>query len=577
MKNLFLDNFYYNVDEVRRYTLYASFTRNKDRIEELSDKFYELSGITKEDVEKYGKIDIDLEVAHKDNKIFLNFTTNYNNYISRIICINRDDVYDMDSDLRREYIKLITKWRDLLLFMNEAPFDFFNGLSLYPERDRCNLKRDMYEVLYLLSDESRRLNDILKNKLFIHRLPKENQKKVKFSVIVKNTGFDREMEYEGKKYLGLSHITEHLLYSKDDDKPISDDFKNHIFSNAYTSEFYTEYFHTTSTLLDSGYSFLENSKLLVENIFRKDISSELFDIEKKVVIDEISNLKEASYPFMIENSHKRLFFNNLPYYSLSDINEVQKDYTLEDVKRLINDKYNSSNIEFHIEGDIDSLPNDYKKVLSELYLKYVPMVEDKEMEKFDFKSIDKVFKDSDIIKLDILKNLEFYNFKDNMNSISFKYKSSGMNTMDEILSLVLQYLLDNKFNYIRKVLNKYDYVNNIFGRFTDVNDVNFLDENPTLSVYILDIDEDKLFNIKDELIKFINEFIESTKDSQEGIDKIMNHLLINTYERGSVDYGSLSDPKELYNRIDNVIVDYDLLKDTIGNIEFKGIIRYENK
>ena len=385
------------------------------------------------------------------------------------------------------------------------------------------------------------------------------------------------MEYEGKKYLGLSHITEHLLYSKDDDKPISDDFKNHIFSNAYTSEFYTEYFHTTSTLLDNGYSFLENSKLLVENIFRKDISSELFDIEKKVVIDEISNLKEASYPFMIENSHKRLFFNNLPYYSLSDINEVQKDYTLEDVKRLINDKYNSSNIEFHIEGDIDSLPNDYKKVLSELYLKYVPMVEDKEIEKFDFKSIDKVFKDSDIIKLDIPKNLEFYNFKDNMNSISFKYKSSGMNTMDEILSLVLQYLLDNKFNYIRKVLNKYDYVNNIFGRFTDVNDVNFLDENPTLSVYILDIDEDKLFNIKDELIKFINEFIESTKDSQDGIDKIMNHLLINTYEKGSVDYGSLSDPKELYNRIDNVIVDYDLLKDTIGNIEFKGIIRYENK
>lgn len=253
----------------------------KKRIEKISDKFYELTGITKEDVKKYSRIDVDLEVAYKDKKIYLNLNANYNDYISQIICIDRDTVDNMDDNIRKEYIKVITKWRDLLLMMDEEPFDYFKNLSSYPDRDRYNLKRDMYEVLYLLSDESRRLNDILKNKLFIHRLPKENQKKVKFSVIVKNTGFDREMEYEGKKYLGLSHITEHLLYSKDDDKPISDDFKNHIFSNAYTSEFYTEYFHTTSTLLDSGYSFLENSKLLVENIFRKDISSELFDIEKR--------------------------------------------------------------------------------------------------------------------------------------------------------------------------------------------------------------------------------------------------------------------------------------------------------
>ena len=577
MEDLFLDNFYYNVDKVRRYTCYTSFRFNKERIEKVSDRFLELTGLTIEDIKNSEKIDITLEIVYKGSKIFLNFCASYNNYVSQIISIDRDTVYDLDSNIRKEYTKLISNWRDLLSMMDEEPFKIFHDLHLHPEKDKYKLQKDTQEILHLLSDKAKEIDNTLKNKIFFHNSPKPNQKVVKFSVLVRNTGFCREIDYNGKNYLGLSHMTEHLLYSKNDNNPISDDFENHIYSNAYTGEFYTEYFHKTSTLIDEGKSFLKNSRLLVENIFRKDISSKLFDVEKNVVIDEISTLKESDFPFIVENSHKRLFFNNLPYYSLKDIDIAQKDYTLDDVKRLINTKYNSNNVEFHIEGDIDSLPSDYKKVLSELYLKYVPSVEYEKMEKFDFKSTDDVFSDKDMIKLDIPENIEFFDLKDNMNSISFKYKSSGNYAIDESLSHILCNLIDEKFNYIRKELNKYNYASNIFGRFTDVHDVNFLDENPALSIYLCDVDEDKLYDIKDEVIKFINEFIKSTRDDQSKIDKIVNHLLISIYEHGNVDFGALSDPNQLYGRLENTITDYNLLKDTLGTIEFKGIIRYENK
>lgn len=161
MKDLFYDNFYSDVDNVRRYMLYASFAYNKDRREKLSDRFFELTGLTKKDVKNIDKIDVTLEVAHKGNMIFLNLTANYNNYISQIISINRDTVYDMDSDTKKEYIKLISDWCELLLMMYEEPFDFFTDiiirtdfLFLRPEKDKMNLRKDIDEILHLLSNQS---------------------------------------------------------------------------------------------------------------------------------------------------------------------------------------------------------------------------------------------------------------------------------------------------------------------------------------------------------------------------------------------------------------------------------------
>ena len=161
MEDLFFDNFYSSVDRVRRYMLYTSFTYNKDRREKLSDRFFELSGLTREDVKNIDKIDATLEIAHKGNMIFLNFTANYNNYISQILSINRDKVYDIDSNMRKEYSKIISNWGELLLMMHKEPFKFFTDiistdlLSFRPEVDKKNLQKDIDEVLHLLSNEAK--------------------------------------------------------------------------------------------------------------------------------------------------------------------------------------------------------------------------------------------------------------------------------------------------------------------------------------------------------------------------------------------------------------------------------------
>lgn len=127
---------------------------------------------------------------------------------------------------------------------------------------------------------------------------------------------------ETKGFFGVSHLCEHLVCHHLDN--MSDDFDRFGISwNAYTSDVDVVFYYTG---LDEHLS--KYREIILEKLLKFDITQEVFDNEKKIVIEEYKDyFNKSDYSHSL-NLHRKLFGNFGPIGLMEDLENL----TFEDYK-----------------------------------------------------------------------------------------------------------------------------------------------------------------------------------------------------------------------------------------------------
>jgi predicted Zn-dependent peptidase len=170
-------------------------------------------------------------------------------------------------------------------------------------------------------------------------------------------------EPAGKK--GLAHLLEHLMFTGvyGENYKTFDEVLNRIGgeSNAYTTLDMTSYYISVpSGMLE--YAMILDSKRL-KNI---DFSPENIDIQKKVVLEEKSQIYDNSPYGSVEFESSKRVFNGTPYeIPVIGTEDSIKGITHEDIRGFFERYYNSGNCVITVCGDFDE--NNIEKLLNDYY------------------------------------------------------------------------------------------------------------------------------------------------------------------------------------------------------------------
>ncbi|MDD7795193.1 M16 family metallopeptidase [Clostridium sp. 'White wine YQ'] len=197
----------------------------------------------------------------------------------------------------------------------------------------------MYEVLsFCLSNG---LNVVM------HKIPKTN-------IMSCGIWIKQGSKYEDDETNGISHLIEHLVVSSsntnnDKYREIMNEITfNGVEYNATTTKEHTHYYFTgINTMLPTCLDALANIVL-----YNSDISSEKFELEKKIVLNEASNFY-SSFNQITERTSQALWGNLDVGRIIVGSSKCINDITLDRVKEVIHESYTPENSTLVIIGDID--------------------------------------------------------------------------------------------------------------------------------------------------------------------------------------------------------------------------------
>ena len=165
--------------------------------------------------------------------------------------------------------------------------------------------------------------------------------------ILVNTGARDETPTED----GISHFLEHMMFKgseKRSAKQVNDRLGElGAQANAYTSDENTVYYGTVLTEYQN--EFLE----LLSDMLRPKLDSDEFDMEKKVILEEIALYEDKPQSFFIKESFKDYFKGTSLGYSILGSNATVSALTREQMLDYFNRRYCPDNMVLSIAGNFN--------------------------------------------------------------------------------------------------------------------------------------------------------------------------------------------------------------------------------
>ena len=233
----------------------------------------------------------------------------------------------------------------------------------------------------------------LENGLEVFLVPLKNKKNYSCMMGTKYGGRDITFKVDGKLKetpTGIAHFLEHKMFEKEEN-PFQYYQKTGTEVNASTSYDYTCYYMTGSK------SYNKNLKYLVNWLQKLEITEELVEKEKGIILEEASMYKD--YPERVLNEAiRRNIFQNDPYKNKvigtdSDIKRITK----EDLELCFNSFYTPENMFLISTGKFD-----HKKAIEIIRENTKNFKKNKsKIEKYYEEEKDKILKEQEEIKMNI--------------------------------------------------------------------------------------------------------------------------------------------------------------------------------
>ncbi len=150
---------------------------------------------------------------------------------------------------------------------------------------------------------------------------------------------------------GVSHFLEHMMF-KGTEKRSALDVTYELGrigaqANAYTSEENTVYY---ATILPE---YFEEAVELLSDMLRPSLVQEEFDVEKKVILEEIALYQDRPTHVLFESAMKEFFGEHPAGSSVLGTNETVGNLTRDQMHAYFDARYTPSNITFAVAGNFD--------------------------------------------------------------------------------------------------------------------------------------------------------------------------------------------------------------------------------
>ena len=232
---------------------------------------------------------------------------------------------------------------------------------------------------------------------------------------------------------GIAHFLEHKMFEqKDGIDPFTQFNNNGANANAYTD------YNQTTYLFSSPNKFEENMKILLDFVGNPYFTDKNVEKEKGIIIQELKmyedNQFRKGFSKIVENA-----FNNHPIrIQVGGTIESVKSITKEDLYKCYETFYNPSNMFIVVTGNVE--PEEVVKIVKENLI-------DKEVIKYESVEIneeDKVYKENEVIKMNVTIPKVYYGFKINI-------KNYNMKLVKQYLSLYLDSIFDATSDFSEKM------------------------------------------------------------------------------------------------------------------------------
>lgn len=232
---------------------------------------------------------------------------------------------------------------------------------------------------------------------------------------------------------GIAHFLEHKMFEqKDGIDPFTQFNNNGANANAYTD------YNQTTYLFSSPNKFEENMKILLDFVGNPYFTDKNVEKEKGIIIQELKmyedNQFRKGFSKIVENA-----FNNHPIrIQVGGTIESVKSITKEDLYKCYETFYNPSNMFIVVTGNVE--PEEVVKIVKENLI-------DKEVIKYESVEIneeDKVYKENEVIKMNVTIPKVYYGFKINI-------KDYNMKLVKQYLSLYFDSIFDATSDFSEKM------------------------------------------------------------------------------------------------------------------------------
>lgn len=383
----------------------------------------------------------------------------------------------------------------------------------------------------------------LENGLEVYLLPLLKKKNYMCSYGVKYGGRNTIFEVNGKEYntpTGIAHFLEHKMFEREDD-PFSFYNKTGTDVNAGTSYDFTHYY-----ILGNS-NFNNNLKYMINWLKRIDITDDLVEKEKSIILEEANMYKDSPARILNEKIKENIFkedtYRNKVIGSDDDIKIMNK----KDIELCFNSFYRPDNMFLICVGNFDK-----DKALSIIKENISDIKKPSQsVKKIYKKEPDEIAKKSETIKLniDIPRISVAYKFNKN----TFKNLKLSNFELDLYLHIFISIALGPTSKIREKWLKENLFISSMY-RITEI-DTHYVIEFSALTNY-----PDKL---KKELLKYLNDIV-LDKDSFSREKKLW---IANEIESVSNINSSL------YNILDDIL---DYKKYIPNKIDIIRNLNYEN-
>lgn len=255
----------------------------------------------------------------------------------------------------------------------------------------------------------------LENGLSIFVIPKLNCNNIYVTFTTNYGAVQNEFVPYGKNKMirvpeGVAHFLEHKLFEqKDGVDPFTFFGKNGASSNASTSSYKTTY------LFEGSSHFRENLEYLLDFVQEPYFTNENVEKEKGIIIQELKMYQDNPYRMGYERSLFNTFQKNPIRYSVGGTEKSVNSITKDDLYTCYETFYHPSNMFVIVTGNVDA------RETIELVRKNQARKKFKEIQEIqikEYKEPDEVFKEREILKMNVTIPKVMLNFKLNIQSIN---------------------------------------------------------------------------------------------------------------------------------------------------------------
>ena len=259
-------------------------------------------------------------------------------------------------------------------------------------------------------------SEVLDNGLSVFVVPKENCNNIYVTFTTDYGAVQNEFVPYGKKDMikvpeGVAHFLEHKLFEqKDGVDPFTFYGKNGASSNASTSSYKTTY------LFEGTTNFKENIEYLLDFVQEPYFTDENVEKEKGIIVQELKMYQDNPFREGYERSLFNTFCKHPIRYPVGGSVDSVNSITKEDLYTCYETFYHPSNMFIVITGNVD--PEEAIDIVRKNQEKK-KFEKAREIQVKKYEEPDNVYKEKEILKMNVTIPKVMMNFKFNIESLTF--------------------------------------------------------------------------------------------------------------------------------------------------------------